>query len=67
MSISYNPLWKLLIDKGISRTDVAKKCSISSVTISRMGKGLPVSLDVIDRLCNELNCRIEEIVEIKEH
>lgn len=65
MAIDYNPLWKLLIDKKINRTDLSKVCKISPSTIARMGRNESVSLDVIDRICNELNCRIGEIIEIK--
>jgi DNA-binding Xre family transcriptional regulator len=65
MAINYNPLWKLLIDKKISRTDLGKACGISPSTISRMGKDLPVSIDVIERICIELNCELTDVIEIK--
>ncbi|MBU5332142.1 helix-turn-helix transcriptional regulator [Anaerocolumna aminovalerica] len=65
MAINYNPLWKILIDRGINRTDLAKTCNISPSTIARMGKNLSVSFDVLERICLELECNIEDIVEIK--
>lgn len=65
LAISYNPLWKKLIDLQLNKTELIKMCNVSPTTIARMNKSLPVSLDVIDRMCTELHCNIEDIVEIK--
>lgn len=65
MAICYNGLLKLLIDKGMNKTELCKSCGISSKTMSRIGKNQAISLDVIERICLRLNCRIEDVVEIK--
>lgn len=65
MAVSYNRLWVLLKERNIYRSDLTVRCGISPNTISRMGKGLSVSVDVLERLCIELDCEIGDIVEIK--
>ena len=65
MQISYNKLWKLLIDKGMKKTDLKNATGISSSTISKMGKNEPVSMDSMLKVCKVLNCDIGDIVEIK--
>lgn len=63
MSFSYNKLWKLLIDKNMTKSDLRKQIGISSSTLAKMGKGENVSLDVIDKICKLLHCRVEDILE----
>ena len=63
MSFSYNKLWKLLIDKNMTKSDLRKSIGISSSTMAKMGKGENVSLDVIDKICKLLNCNVEDILE----
>ena len=63
-SVCYNNLFKLLIDKGLKRSDLAKMCNLSSPTMAKLSKNEYVSMDVLVRICKELNCRIEEIVEV---
>ena len=65
MQISYNKLWKLLIDRGMKKTDLINATGISSSTISKMGKNEPVSMDSMLKVCKVLNCDIGDIVEIK--
>ena len=65
MEISYNKLWKLLIDRGMKKTDLKNATGISSSTISKMGKNEPVSMDSMLKVCKALNCDIGEIVEVK--
>lgn len=65
MQISYNKLWKLLIDRGMKKTDLKNATGISSSTISKMGKNEPVSMDSMLKVCKVLNCDIGDIVEIK--
>ena len=65
MSISYNKLWKLLIDKKMKRTDLIYGAKISSSALSKMGKDESVSLEVIEKICHYLKCDIEQLVEIK--
>ena len=63
MSFSYKPLWKLLIDKDMTKKVLMEKTDISKSTMDKMGRGEQVSMDIIDRLCNYFGCRIEEIIE----
>ena len=63
MSFSYNKLWKLLIDKNMTKSDLRKAIGISTSTMAKMGKGENVSLDVIDKICKLLNCKVEDILE----
>jgi DNA-binding Xre family transcriptional regulator len=65
MKYSYNKLWKLLIDKKMIKKDLMTEASITSSTMAKMGKELPVSLEVLGRICKALNCDIGDIVEIK--
>ena len=65
MAISYYKLWKLLIDRKMKRTDLISGAKISSSALSKMGKDEPVSLEIIEKVCQYLKCDIEQIVEIK--
>lgn len=62
MKISYNGLWKLMIDKGMQKKDLLDKVGLSSTTIAKMGKGEKVSLDVIERICSYLDCNIGDVI-----
>lgn len=62
MILSYNGLWKTLIDKKMQKKDLIDAISISSTTIAKMGKGEKVSLDVLERICEYFNCNIGDIV-----
>lgn len=64
MTISYNPLWKLLIDRQMNKTELREKTGISSNVIARMGKNQYVSLESIGKICNALECEISDVVEI---
>ena len=63
MAWNYAPLWKLLIDRNMKRTDLLSTAKIYSQTLAKMGKNEPVSMDVLGRICTALNCRLEDIVE----
>lgn len=63
MSFTYTPLWKMLIDKNMTKEDMRKVLGLSPATVAKMGKGENVSLDVIDRICNYFDCEINEIIE----
>lgn len=65
MEISYNKLWKLLIDKGMNKTDLKNASGISSSTISKMGKNEQVSMESMLKVCRTLNCDIGDIVEVQ--
>jgi DNA-binding Xre family transcriptional regulator len=62
MKISYNGLWKILIDKNMQKKDMIDKIGISSTTVAKMGKGEKVSLDVLERICKYLDCNIGDII-----
>ncbi len=64
MVYNYNGLWKMLIDKNLKKSDLMKKVGIASSTMAKMGKGLPVKLEVLARICRELDCNIGEILRI---
>ncbi len=62
MVISYNGLWKLLIDKNMQRKDIEAELKISPNTIAKMGRGEPVDMNVLLRICEYLDCNIGDIV-----
>ena len=64
MTFSYNKLWKLLIDNNMMKKDLKEKAKINSNTMANMGKGLPVSMEVLGRICVVLRCNIGDIVEV---
>ena len=66
MQISYNKLWKKLIDLGWKKSDLAIKAGISSATLAKLSKGERVSMGVMEKICSSIGCDISEIVEFKE-
>lgn len=66
MALSYNKLWKILIDKGINKTELSALTGLSKSTIAKLTKGENVNTEVLERICVALNCKIEDIVELKE-
>jgi len=64
VSISYNKLWKLLIDKHINKTELRKAAGISTNVIAKLGKNDPVSMETLAKICTALNCDIADIVEM---
>ena len=64
MSISYNKLWKLLIDKSMKKKDLISLAGLSTSTLAKMGKNQQVSMDVIIRICKALDCNIGDIMDI---
>lgn len=54
MRISYNKLWKLLIDKGMKKKDLKEMASLSSASVAKLGKNEPVAMDVLLRICTAL-------------
>ena len=65
MGINYKRLWKLLIDKDMTKTDLRKKTDISSSTLSKMRRNEFVSLEVLVRICGALECELSDIAEIE--
>ena len=63
MRISYNKLWKMLIDKNMKKSDWKEKAGISSASLAKLGKGDNITTDVLLRICEAMDCRIEDILE----
>lgn len=63
--ISYNKLWKLLIDKNMTKTDLRLKADIATSTLAKLSKNKQVSMDILIKICNVLNCTFDDIIEIK--
>lgn len=64
MSVSYKKLWKLLIDHNMNKSDLAKKARMSPNTVAKLGKNETVSLNILVRICEVLECDIGDIVEV---
>jgi len=64
MDVNYNKLWKLLIDKGMKKTEFAKLCGISGPTLAKLSKNETVSMDTLIRICRELGCGVDDVLEI---
>lgn len=62
MTVSYNGLWKIMIDKGLQKQDLVNKVGLSSATVAKMGKGKPVSNKVLEKLANFLECSVGDII-----
>ena len=65
MAVSYDKLWKLLIDKKISASEMRKRAEIAPNTITKMRKEQEVSLTVLSRICDVLDCDFGDIIEHK--
>lgn len=63
MSICYDKLWKMLIDKRMNRTDLKEMAGISFNVLAKMGKGEAVSLESLHKICKTLNCTIGDVME----
>ena len=63
MSISYNKLWKLLIDKGTNKTKLRDATHMSSSTMAKLGNNQAVAMPVLEKICAELDCNIGDIME----
>lgn len=64
MFLNYNNLWKTLIDKGIKKGELCKMTGISTSTLSKMNRNEPVSLSIVLRICEKLDCTIQDVVTI---
>jgi len=64
MKVSYNKLWKLLVDKKMSKADLRKTAEIAPNTLTKMRKDEPVSIDVLLRICDKLDCNIGEMMDV---
>lgn len=67
MTISYDKLWKLLIDKRMNRTDLKNESGVSFNVLAKMGRNEFVSLESLCKICKSLNCDIGDIIELDYH
>ena len=63
MASSYNKLWKLLIDKNMKKKDLQRLSSVSSATITKLGRNENVNTEILQKICAALNCDICDIME----
>lgn len=66
MKISYNKLWKMLIDKNMNKHDLKELAGVSSASIAKLGKGDNITTDVLIKICKALHCHLEDIMETVE-
>ena len=64
MYISYNRLWKILIDKNMKRKDLQEAANISSASVAKLGKSENISTDILLRICEALDCDLTDIMEL---
>lgn len=62
MRISYNKLWKMLIDKNINKHDLAEKSGVSSASIAKLSKGANITTEVLLKICEAMDCTLEDIM-----
>jgi DNA-binding Xre family transcriptional regulator len=62
--VSYNKLWKLLIDKKMTRTDMKNRSRISTASLAKLGKGENITTAILVKICEALDCDITEIMEL---
>lgn len=63
MTISYDKLWKLMIDKKINKTQLSEKAGITTNAMAKLGKEEMVQLEILIKICKVLNCKIDDIIE----
>ena len=56
MKVSYNGLWKLLIDHEMKKMDLVEEIGISTSTLAKMSRGEPVSIQILAKICDKLDC-----------
>ena len=62
-TVSYKPLFKLLLDRDISKVQLRDMCGYSTAVATKLNKNEPVSLTIILTICDKLDCRIEDVVD----
>lgn len=63
MATSYKKLWKLLIDKDLKKKDLERMAKVSHYTINKLNKGENITTDILERICNVLDCTANDIME----
>jgi len=64
MAISYNKLWKLLIDNGMTKTSLRVKADFGTATLAKLSKNQQVNMDILLRICEVLKCDLSDITEV---
>ena len=64
MSVSYKKLWKLLIDRDMTKTQLIQQAGITTNAVARMGKGEDVRVETLAKICAALGCSMDDIVEV---
>ena len=64
MTVSYKKLWKLLIDRDMKKKDLCATAGISSASITKLGRNGHVTTEILAKICNALECQIEDIMEV---
>lgn len=64
MAVSYKRLWKLLIDKDMKKRDLKEAANLSPSLMSSLNQDKSVTVNTLSRICEVLNCRIEDVIEI---
>ena len=62
MKVSYNGLWKLLIDHEMKKMDLVEELGISTSTLAKMSRGEPVSMQILAKICDNVNCVFGDVV-----
>lgn len=63
LKITYNKLWKMLIDKNMNKQDLREAAGISSASIAKLGKGDNITTDILLKICEAMDCKLEDIME----
>ena len=66
MAVSYKKLWKLLIDKEMTKTQLRKDSGISTGALAKLGKNENVNTEILVKICSTLHCDISDIMELTE-
>ena len=64
MAVNYNKLWKILIDRRMTKTELRLKADLGTSTLAKLGKEQPVSMDVMMRICRVLGCNIADVMDL---
>ena len=64
MSVSYKKLWKILIDREMTKTQLIQRAGITTNAVARMGKGEDVRVETLAKICSALGCSMDDIVEV---
>ena len=62
MAVTYNKLWKLMIDKGINKTQLRTQAGISTNAMAKLGKNESVQVEVLNKICTTLNCGVDNSI-----